>query len=258
MANETEIQIGPLFPVTLIDLSTYIGTSPVFIPPVSIPPQVISAYRALSPKHTSSLSVSSKAKASPQKEVRKHQSGDTRSYQVRSSSQHSSPTRSRSHDKTKPNRSPSSSHTPKSHSFIFLYQEHHYNPISYFIFGFYLSKYSIPPMANSPPSKQPQILQWNCRGLRMNNEDPYLIKTHFPKVLYLQETHIIGSTIHVPCFKMYHAPAESLVVYNPVTYTILNITCPFSVLAIKGTLHHPFTIASIYIPPEFFTYYVTT
>ena len=111
---------------------------------------------------------------------------------------------------------------------------------------------------------KPNILQWNCRGLKPNYEEiKSLLHDNIPQVACLQETYLkdtdnVTFKGYVSYNKMAISPVDgraiggsSILIKSDVPQEHILLNTPLQALAMRVTLHKPITICSVYIPPKY-------
>ena len=108
------------------------------------------------------------------------------------------------------------------------------------------------------PSK---IIQWNCRGFKINfNEISLLIQTFNPVAFCLQETHLKqNDNITLKHYSLYNCydPSDdrakggsSICVRNNILHSEIKLNTNLQATAVRVSLHKTVTLCSIYIPPQ--------
>ena len=108
------------------------------------------------------------------------------------------------------------------------------------------------------PSK---IIQWNCRGFKINfNEISLLIQKFNPVAFCLQETHLKQSdNITLKHYSLYNCydpsndkakGGSSICVRNNILHSEIKLTTTLQATAVRISLHKTITLCSIYIPPQ--------
>jgi exonuclease III len=106
----------------------------------------------------------------------------------------------------------------------------------------------------------PNILQWNCRGLRANfKELKFLIDEYHSYIVCLQETRLPeNNNINLRGYSIYHkilnnnptfAGGVSNLIHNSIPSSPLSLTTSLQAVATRITLHRPLTICNLYLPP---------
>ena len=107
----------------------------------------------------------------------------------------------------------------------------------------------------------PTILQWNCRGFKVNfNELSLLIQNHCPVALCLQETHSKETDkINLKNYVTYNCYAKTdrasggsfIAINNRYFHSQINLKRNLQAVAIPLSLHKTITLFSVYIPPNY-------
>jgi exonuclease III len=105
------------------------------------------------------------------------------------------------------------------------------------------------------------IIQWNCRGLRLNLPDlQILIQNHSPAIISLQETHITDPT-YFPLRAFTHLShlattpnnypkgGVSLLIHKTIPHTPINLITTLPAVAAQITLHTTISVCAIYLSP---------
>ena len=109
------------------------------------------------------------------------------------------------------------------------------------------------------PSK---IVQWNCRGFKINfNEISLLIHKFNPVAFCLQETHLKQSdNVTLKHYSLYNcydpnddrAKGGSLIcIRNNILHSEIKLATNLQATAVRISLHKTITLCSIYIPPQY-------
>ena len=109
------------------------------------------------------------------------------------------------------------------------------------------------------PSK---IIQWNCRGFKINfNEISLLIHKFNPVAFCLQETHLKQSdNVTLKHYSLYNCydPNEdrakggsSICIRNNIMHSEIKLATNLQATAVRISLHKTITLCSIYIPPQY-------
>ena len=110
-------------------------------------------------------------------------------------------------------------------------------------------------------TKNINILQWNCRGLRSNfDELQLLIHQYNPVALCLQETMLGDKDLAVKHFSCYYCPGSEvngnhsggvgILVSNITPHSQLQLRTSLQAIAIRVSVPKALTICSIYLPPH--------
>lgn len=105
------------------------------------------------------------------------------------------------------------------------------------------------------------IIQWNCRGLKINLlELTLLVQSFLPIAFCLQETHLKESdNVSLKGYNMYStfskvderaAGGSSIFVKDNVIHSTVQLTTDLQAVAIRLSLDKTITLCSIYIPPN--------
>ena len=105
------------------------------------------------------------------------------------------------------------------------------------------------------------ILQWNCRGFRVNFNELSLLAQHYnPQAICLQETHFKDSdNINMRGFSIYNAFSSdsdkakggtSVLVRQGVIHSQVPLKTKLQAVAVQLSLFKTITLCSIYIPPS--------
>ena len=105
------------------------------------------------------------------------------------------------------------------------------------------------------------ILQWNIRGLSHNYTPGLqpLINTENPDIISLQETKLANDEFKINNYKSYHfinknsliaAGGTSLFIKNNIPQKEITINSELQVLAVRVSAFRPFTVCSMYLPPN--------
>lgn len=105
------------------------------------------------------------------------------------------------------------------------------------------------------------IIQWNCRGLKINLlELTLLVQSFLPTAFCLQETHLKESdNVSLKGYNMYStfskvderaAGGSSIFVKDNVIHSTVQLTTDLQAVAIRLSLDKTITLCSIYIPPN--------
>ena len=105
------------------------------------------------------------------------------------------------------------------------------------------------------------IIQWNCRGLKINLiELSLLVQAFFPVAFCLQETHLKETDqINLKNYSLYStyvkedesaAGGSSIFVQNNVIHSKINLQTDLQAVAVRLSLNKTITLCSIYIPPN--------
>ena len=105
------------------------------------------------------------------------------------------------------------------------------------------------------------ILQWNCRGFRVNfNELGLLAQKYNPQAICLQETHLKQSdTISMRPFTVYNTfcpnterakGGTAILVRQGIIHSEIPLATPLQAVAVKLSLFKTITLCSLYIPPS--------
>ena len=113
---------------------------------------------------------------------------------------------------------------------------------------------------NPTPMMAP-IIQWNCRGLKVNFiEITLLVQAFLPVACCLQETHLKKSdNINLKNYSVYStyvdederaAGGSTILVRNNVLHSYVNLNTDLQAVAVRITLDKTLTLCSVYIPPN--------
>ena len=105
------------------------------------------------------------------------------------------------------------------------------------------------------------ILQWNIRGLKQNHTSGLqpLINNQNPDIISLQETKLPNKDFKIKNYESYHyihkksliaAGGTSLFIKNNLPQKEIIINSELQVIAARVSAFKPFTICSVYLPPE--------
>ena len=105
------------------------------------------------------------------------------------------------------------------------------------------------------------IIQWNCRGLKVNFiEITLLVQAFLPIAFCLQETYLQKSdTISLKNYSMYStyvdederaAGGSTILVRDNILHSYVNLNTDLQAVAVRITLDKTITLCSIYIPPN--------
>ena len=105
------------------------------------------------------------------------------------------------------------------------------------------------------------IIQWNCRGLKVNFiEITLLVQAFLPVAFCLQETHLKKSdNINLKNYSVYStyvdederaAGGSTILVRNNVLHSYVNLNTDLQAVAVRITLDKTITLCSVYIPPN--------
>ncbi|VDI34884.1 Hypothetical predicted protein [Mytilus galloprovincialis] len=105
------------------------------------------------------------------------------------------------------------------------------------------------------------MIQWNCRGLKINLlELTLLVQSFLPIAFCLQETHLKESdNVSLKGYNMYStfskvderaAGGSSIFVKDSVIHSTVQLTTDLQAVAIRLSLDKTITLCSIYIPPN--------
>ena len=108
---------------------------------------------------------------------------------------------------------------------------------------------------------QNRIIQWNCRGLKANDEETLLLlKDYEPAALCLQETHLKDTdNVVIRNYTAFHtfstnneraAGGVSIFVNDNAPHSHIPLHTNLQAVAVSITLHRVITLCSIYIPPS--------
>src|SRR6056300_464128 len=108
--------------------------------------------------------------------------------------------------------------------------------------------------------QQPNILQWNCRGLRSSREDiELLLNQHSPVALCLQETKLKdGNNQTFRHHNTYYNNTDSgnggvaIIIKNSIVHSTVTLQTCLQAVAVRLTTINDkvYTLCSIYIPPS--------
>ena len=108
-------------------------------------------------------------------------------------------------------------------------------------------------------SKYENILQWNCRGIKLNVPELQLIITETnPVAICLQETKLNTELFQLRGYSAYHhitskkiaCGGSSIFIKTNILHRKINTNSEIQAVAIRFTLGRPLTMCSIYIPPD--------
>ena len=105
------------------------------------------------------------------------------------------------------------------------------------------------------------IIQWNCRGLKINLiELSLLVQAFLPVAFCLQETHLKETdNVNVENYSAYNtcvgkderaAGGASILVKNNIIHSRINLKTNLQAVAVRLSLQKTVTLCSIYIPPH--------
>ena len=103
---------------------------------------------------------------------------------------------------------------------------------------------------NSNKTCSPTLIQWNCRGIRVNYEElQHLSTSHNPKIVCLQKTFLKESnTIKLKNYTLYNhfkkdgnraSSSVLILVRNHISQHQIHIDTELQAIAVKATLHNP-------------------
>ena len=105
-----------------------------------------------------------------------------------------------------------------------------------------------------------KILHWNCWGIRANYEELLLLNKFNLKVVCLQETFLKDENqLNMKHFQSYNylykdghiaSGGVSILIRKDIHQSQVHVDTDFQAIVVKATLHKPFHICSIYIPPH--------
>ena len=107
--------------------------------------------------------------------------------------------------------------------------------------------------------QQPNIIQWNCRGLRSSREDiELLLNQHSPIALCLQETKLKdGNNQTFRHHNTYYNNTDSgnggvaIIIKNSIVHSTVTLQTCLQAVAVRLTINDKvYTLCSIYIPPS--------
>ena len=109
-----------------------------------------------------------------------------------------------------------------------------------------------------PTPKMNNIIQWNCRGLKINFiEITLLVQAFLPVAFCLQETHLKKSdTINLKKYFVYSTyvdedeRAATILVRDHILHSYVNLNTDLQTVAVRITLDKTITLCSVYIPPN--------
>ena len=107
-----------------------------------------------------------------------------------------------------------------------------------------------------------KIIQWNCRGFKINlNELSLLIHKFNPVAFCLQETHLKQSdNVTLKHYSLYNCydpnddrakGGSSICVRNNILHSEIKLNTNLQATAVRVSLHKTITLCSIYIPPQY-------
>ena len=112
-------------------------------------------------------------------------------------------------------------------------------------------------------SSTDKIIQWNCRGLKVNFiEITQLVKALNPIALCLQETHLKTSDKdkislkHYSLYSTYSDDSEraaggsSIFMNNNIIHSPVALNTELQAVAVRVSLSETITLCSVYIPPK--------
>ena len=105
------------------------------------------------------------------------------------------------------------------------------------------------------------IIQWNCRGLRANNDELQLLLNDYdPAVVCLQETYLKEpNNVTLRNYNLFNTFAVgdgrgtggvAIIINNKCPSSQIHLKTNIQAVAVSVTLHQTISICSIYIPPR--------
>ena len=105
------------------------------------------------------------------------------------------------------------------------------------------------------------IIQWNCRGLKVNFiEITLLVQSFLPVAFCLQETHLKKSdNITLKNYSLYStyvaederaAGGSTIFIRNNIVHSTVDLKTDLQAVAVRISLDKTITLCSVYIPPH--------
>ena len=107
------------------------------------------------------------------------------------------------------------------------------------------------------------IIQWNCRGLKVNFiEITLLVEAFLPIAFCLQETHLKKrDNINLKIYSVYSTymyvdederavGGSTIVVQDNILHSYVNLNTDLQAVAVRITIGKTITLCSVYIPPH--------